>query len=118
MCFAFVLFLPLSLIPVGGHYINETEVSFAEFWRRGGGPIFFVAGILFPVTGYGFVRAQNWSRFVFTALHFGVALTTVFYGSISFDTALAFAWVGFVAYYLFWRPNVRDYFTRLDHAGI
>jgi hypothetical protein len=40
--------------PAGGHYINEQQVTFEEFWRRGGGPIFFVAGILFPITGYGF----------------------------------------------------------------
>jgi len=110
MCFGFALFLPFSLIPVGGHYINEQEVTFQEFWRRGGGPIFFLAGILFPVCGYGFVRAQNWSRYLFTALHAAVPLSSLFFGGVGWDIFFALGWLGFVVYYLFWQPAVREYF--------
>jgi len=110
MCFGFGLFLPLSLIPAGGHFINGQQVTFEEFWRRGGGPIFFVAGILFPITGYGFVRAQNWSRYLFTALQLAIPVSSLFFGTLDWQVLLGFAWTAFVAYYLFWLPTVRDYF--------
>ena len=110
MCFGFALFLPLSLIPGGGHSINGQQVTFEEFWRRGGGPIFFVAGILFPITGYGFVHARNWSRYLFTALQLAMPVSSLFLGTLDWQVLLGFAWTGFVAYYLFWVPTLRDYF--------
>ena len=111
MCFAFGLFLPLSLIPAGGHYINEQQVTFEEFWRRGGGPIFFVAGILFPITGYGFLRGRNWSRYLFTALQIAILLSYPFFGTVDWQVLFCLAWVAFVIYYLFWSPTVRQYFA-------
>ena len=110
MCFAFGLFLPLSLIPAGGHYIDEQQVTFEEFWRRGGGPIFFVAGILFPITGYGFVHAQNWSRYLFTALQIAIPVISLFFGGLDWQVLLSLVWIAFVIYYLFWLPSVRGYF--------
>src|SRR6266403_2744466 len=92
MCFGFGLFLPLSLIPSGGHYINEQQVTFAEFWHRGGGPIFFIAGILFPVTGYGFVHAQDWSRYLFAALQIGILATSLFFGGLDWQVSLGRLW--------------------------
>ena len=110
MCFAFALFLPLSLIPAGGHYINGQQVTFEEFWRRGGGPIFFIAGILFPLTGYGLVRAQNWSRHLFAALQFSIPASSLVFGGMGWETLLGIGWAIFVAYYLFCRSDVRQYF--------
>jgi hypothetical protein len=110
MCFGFGLFLPLSLIPAGGHSINGVQVTFEEFWRRGGGPIFFLAGILFPLSGLGFVRAQNWSRYLFSVLQFAFPVCTLFFGRFDWDTLFAVVWAAFVAYYLFRRPSVREYF--------
>ena len=109
MCFAFGLFLPLSLIPVG-HFINDQPVTFEEFWRRGGGPIFFVAGIVFPITGYGFVRAQNWSRYFFTALQIALPVIPLFFGSLNWQVLVSLVWIAFVIYYLFCSPAVREYF--------
>ena len=111
MCFAFGLFLPLSVIPVGGYYINEQQVTFEEFWRRGGGPIFFVAGILFPITGYGFLRGRNWARYLFAALQIALLLTYPFFGTLDWQVLFCLAWIAFVIYYLFWSPAVRQYFA-------
>jgi hypothetical protein len=110
MCFGFAFFLPLSLIPAGGHYINGQQVTFAEFWRRGGGPIFFIAGILFPIAGYGFVHAQRWSRYLFAALQIAIPVSSLFFGSLDWQVLLGVAWAAFVIYYLFWMPIVREYF--------
>jgi len=110
MCFGFAFFLPLSLIPAGGHYVNEQQVTFAEFWHRGGGPTFFVAGILFPIAGYGFVRARNWARYLFAALWVAIPATSFLIGGFDWQVPLSCAWAGFVIYYLFWRPSVREYF--------
>ena len=111
MCFAFGLFLPLSLIPAGGYYINEQQVTFEEFWRRGGGPIFFVAGILFPITGYGFLRGRNWSCYLFAALQIAILLSYPFFGTLDWQVLFCLAWIAFVIYYLFWSPAVRQYFA-------
>jgi len=110
MCFGFGLFLPLSLIPGGGNYINGVQVTFEEFWRRGGGPTFFFAGILFPLCGYGFVRAWNWSRYLFIALQFALPASAFFFGILGWDTLFGVVWAALITYYLFWRPNVREYF--------
>ena len=91
-------------------YISGQQVTFAEFWHRSGGPIFFIAGILFPVTGYGFVHAQNWSRYLFAALQIGILATSLFFGGLDWQVLLGVAWAAFVIYYLFLLPNVREYF--------
>jgi len=110
ICFGFGLLLPLSLIPAGGHYINGQQVTFEEFWHRGGGPIFFIAGILFSITGYGFVHSRNWSRYLFTALRVAILLSYPFFGTLDWQVLFCLVWVGFVIYYLFWLPSAREYF--------
>jgi len=111
MCFAFFLFLPLSLIRVGDFRINGQPVTFEEFWHRGGGPIFFAAGILFPIAGYGFVRAQNWSRYLFSGLHITIPVISLFFwGGDYLGECWGFAWAAFVIYYLFRVTSVREYF--------
>lgn len=107
MCFAFVLLLPLSLI--GGHSINGVQVTREEFWRRGGGPLFAIAGALFPVCGYGIMRAQNWSRYLFVGLHLASLVGSLFVGGGA-NTVWGLGSVTFFTYYLFWRSNVREYF--------
>jgi hypothetical protein len=113
ICFGFALFLPLSLLPFGGS-INGQEVSFTEFWRRGGGPTFFIIGILFPITGYGFLRARNWSRYLFAGFNVALAVFSVF-GSLPVfsslpDAVIELVLVAAITYYLFCWPAVRNYF--------
>jgi hypothetical protein len=97
--------------PFGGS-INGQEVSFGEFWRRGGGPAFFIAGILFPITGYGFLRARNWSRYLFIGTSVASVVLSLF-GSL-FNALVELLWAAAVTYYLFWWPAVRDYFRVPD----
>jgi hypothetical protein len=106
-CFGFALFLPLSLLPFG-HRLHGQEVSFTEFWRRGGGPAFFIAGVLFPLTGYGFLSARGWSRYLFVGISIGLAILSTF--SSLADGLMALVWAAAVTYYLFWWPTVRNYF--------
>ena len=111
MCFAFALFLPLSLLPFGSS-INGQEVSFGEFWRRGGGPAFFIAGILFPIAGYGFLRVRSWSRYLFIGISVASAIFSLFASLL--DVLIGLLWAAAVTYYLFWWPAVRDYFRVSD----
>ena len=118
MCFGFALFLPVSLMPVGGYYIGDESVTLAEFWRRGGGPMFFVAGIMFPVCGYGFVRARDWARYLFVALHAAVVVVSLLVAAVSWDILLEVGWLAFIVYNLFWSPAATAYFAREQHQGI
>jgi hypothetical protein len=100
----------LATVVDSSHYINGHQVTFEEFWRRGGGPIFFICGILFPIIGYGFVRARNWSRYFFTGLQIAIPVMSLFLGSFDWQILLGLVWIVFVIYYLFWLPSVREYF--------
>jgi hypothetical protein len=106
-CFGFSLFLPFSLVPFG-HRMYGQEVSFTEFWRLGGGPAFFIAGILFPLTGYGFLRARSWSRYVFVGISIALSVLSTF--SSLAEGLMALVWAAAVTFYLFCWPQVRDYF--------
>jgi hypothetical protein len=106
-CFGFGLFLPFSLLPFG-HRIYGQEVSFTEFWRLGGGPAFFIAGILFPLTGYGFLRARSWSRYLFVGISIALAVLSTF--SSLAEGLMALVWAAAVTFYLFCWPQVRGYF--------
>src|SRR5262245_36280456 len=69
----FSLFAPLSFLPVG-QKVNDVPVGVLEFWRSGGGPIFFVLGLLSTTTLFGFLAARRWSRILFVLI---IALMTV-----------------------------------------
>ena len=116
LCFGFGLFLPMSLIPLpfGFYRINGVEVTFAEFWRQGGGPTFFAIGAASLIVAYGFVRARNWSRYIFAGLQHAFWIITPLFTGFSFEMLFSLAWAAFVTYYLFFRPEVRAYFTHED----
>jgi hypothetical protein len=63
---------------------------------------------LFPITGYGFLRARSWSHYFFIGINLASAIFSLF-GSLP-DAIGALLWSGGVTYYLFWWPTVRDYF--------
>ena len=116
MGFCFTLFLPLSLIPAGGHSIGGQEVTFTEFWQCGGGPTFFIAGIRFPLTSYGFLRARNWSRYVYVGMHLPMIVWTLVCFAL-LNGLLVIGWTAFATYYLFFRQDVREYFGIAERAG-
>jgi len=108
-CFIGALFLPIAFIPGGGYSINGESVSFTEFWRRGGGPLFVAIGILLPVIGYGILKRRRWSRYWFA----GFLIITAAY-SLTFcpqwNDVLGLLYAGFLIWYLFWRHTVCAYF--------
>jgi hypothetical protein len=109
-CFIGVLFIPLALIPAGGHWINGEAVSFTEFWRRGGGPMFIVVGILLPLIGCGIAARKDWSRYAFI----GFLLLTLGFSTIAqphWDELISVLFIAFIIWYLFWRHTVREYFA-------
>lgn len=112
MCLAFSLFLPAAILPFGEHRIDDQEVSFSEFWRQGGGPVFAGIGLLSISLAYGFIRATRWARLL--AVMTGLAVTAL----AAFE-ARRFTWeiltmallagVGWPAY-LLRHSGVRQYF--------
>jgi hypothetical protein len=107
----FSLFAPLSLLPVGMR-VNDVPVGVVEFWRSGGGPIFFCFGAISAFTLFGFVAARRWSRFLFVLI---VGLMTV--GAALLQTprqtetlAVAALLCSLAAWYAFYRRTVRVYF--------
>jgi hypothetical protein len=57
-----IMFLPIAFLPFGEHQIDGIHVSFAEFWQRGGGPVFAGIGLIGVLLSYGFIRARRWIR--------------------------------------------------------
>src|SRR3954452_11137130 len=110
-CFVGALFLVLAVVPGGGHWINGEAVSFTEFWRRGGGPLFLVVGILLPVIGYGIVTRQRWSRSWFAGFLIITALFSVTFHPEWADL-VGLLFTAFLVWYLFRRRTVRAYFDR------
>ena len=115
--FCFAIAVPMSLIPIAGHHIGREQVSFIDFWRRGVGPMFFLAGILFPVCSYGFVRARNWARYLYVATCIAIVLWSLIVIP-TVGSLLGIAWLGLVVYYFFFRPQVLDYFGVLERSDI
>lgn len=107
----------MSLIPVGGHFIGQERISFIHFWRRGAGPAFLLAGILFPLCSYGFLRARNWARYLYVGIHIALIPWSLVVAP-SIGSLLAIAWLVFALYYFFFRPQVLDYFGVLDRSNI
>lgn len=108
----FTLFLPAAFIPFGRHSVNGVDVSFAEFWRRGGGIVFVCIGVISILFAYGFIRARRWIRPVVVALGLGlVILTVVDRLRFSEDMFVVFLLCGCLpVWYLYFSRSVREYF--------
>jgi hypothetical protein len=110
VCFFFAVFVPFSIVPLDIYLVDEKPATLGEFWRSGMGPLIFLAGIIFLITGYGFVRARTWARYLFSGVWFLCLIKgIVFFQSIG-NVLTTFAIAVAVAYYLFWNSNVRNYF--------
>lgn len=108
----FTLFLPVAFIPFGRHSVDGVDVLFAEFWRRGGGPIFVCIGAISVLFAYGFIRACRWIRPVVVVLGWClVILAIVDDHQFSVDLVIMFLFSGCLpVWYLYFRRPVRDYF--------
>ena len=124
LCFAGVLFPVIAAIPGGNFTINGQEVSHAEFWRFGGGPLFVLVGIVFPITGYAFAKRKAWGRFLFTGFFFAGIITMLIAGQ--FVPVYRMRPVDFIQYpismallvwYLFFKRSVREYFNKETGAS-
>ncbi|MGA2281564.1 MAG: hypothetical protein ABSG80_14820 [Verrucomicrobiota bacterium] len=122
---AFLLFavlfpvVTLLLLVAHGHdsyfVINGTQVTYDEFWRRGGFWTFLLVGIYCAVLVYGFLHASRWSRPLFllpcvvgpilAVIYHHTTLTLYNYLSGLFGTAL-------LVWYLYFRQTVRDYYAK------
>ena len=119
LCFALALFLPFSILPLDIYIVDDKQASLGEFWRSGKGPFMFLAGIIFPIIGYGFVEARTWAPYLFSGLWFLFLIKVlIFFRSID-DVLGTFVIAAAVTFYLFWWPRVREYFgsvTKRHHA--
>ena len=109
-CTAFSIFAPASLIPFGEHSISGVHVSFAEFWRQGGGPTFLLAGCCYGFAAYGFLKARPWARLLFFLITLVATFSTLLEKEPIHSTVgwLAINWL--VYWYLFLSRAARAYF--------
>jgi hypothetical protein len=120
LCALFSIFAPLSLLPGGTYRIDGVQVGFAEFWKRGGGPVFFAFGVGCAFLAYGFLRARRWSRPFFVLAILSLTLPAVYFEPAARGEAMAVSVVlGVLAFwYLFYRRTVRDYFSGADENPV
>ncbi|MEQ1802450.1 MAG: hypothetical protein ABL989_11040 [Gammaproteobacteria bacterium] len=111
-CLAFSVFAPVSLLPVGTYRIDGVPVSFADFWRRGGGPLEFSLGVVCGSLAYGFIRARRWSRPLFVLAMALLALPGALSGPAQTEALVTGICLSGLAYwYVFHRRTVRQYFS-------
>ena len=87
----------------------DRVMSLGELWRSGGGPALFLAGVVFPLSGFGFFYAQPWSRYTYLAAIALFVGWSAFHSVIS--ASLGTAWLVYSALYLFGDEAARAYFT-------
>ena len=104
--------LPLAFVPGMDFRIAGEPVSFAEFWRRGGGLVFCCVGAYFSVVSYGLIRARRWSRPMLVLGGCGLVMVgTLSVGRVSIDTVLAFVMLALLpGLYLYFRRTARGYY--------
>lgn len=113
MLLILILFLPASLMPFGEHSIDGQLVTFVEFWKQGGGPVFALLGIVASTLAYGFIRARFWSRPVSILCFLGFASITIWEDprmnaeNLIIAIGVVVLWPG----YLYLSKRVRRYFS-------
>ena len=114
LCLLMSVFLPMAFLPFVDFTIDDTPVSFGEFWRRGGGLVFCVTGTIFAFLAYGFILARRWARFVFIIAGCAITLKAVLDDhKLKPDNIIVFLLlIAVPAWYLFFRRSVTDYFSQ------
>jgi len=99
-----------ALVPVGARSIENQEVTFIEFWRRGAGIFTLISGIFLLTTGIGFIKRAPWSRILFLCLFPVQQLIMFFMDSLSpaYLKEALFVYIA-VNGYLFFSKGVKDY---------
>ena len=124
--FFFPIFTVLLVLPLGrhAHYsINGTPVTYDEFLRRGHFLPFFLIGIYSGILAYGLIRASRWSRpccflpiavsFIMAFIHHQPPLAVALYDYLSLILTVAL-----LAWYLFFRQTVRDYYAKVQEPVV
>ncbi|HTJ00219.1 MAG TPA: hypothetical protein VL527_15155 [Dongiaceae bacterium] len=106
------LFLPLAFLPGGETFVNGNRVSYAEFWRSGGGFLLAGIGVIGLILAYGLIRARRWARHLTVILcWFLVGSTIPDWRSFSPDVVGGFFIFGCLpTWYFYFRRSVREYF--------
>ena len=124
LCFAGVLFPVGAAIPGDGFTINGQQVSQAEFWRLGAGPLFVLVGIVFPITGYAFAQRKSWGRHLFTGFLFVDNIAMLIAGQFvpvyrmrPVDLIQYPIFMALLVWYLFFKQSVREYFDGGNKAS-
>lgn len=97
--------------------INDKQVSYDEFLRRGGFLVVFFIWIFSAVLAFGFLRAASWSRplcfFPFVVMFVMVIWrrqTTL--SAALYDFLVLGCEVAILVWYLFFRQTVKDYYGK------
>ena len=112
MALLFTLIAPAAFLP--GGKINDIRVSYSEWWRSGGGPVFLAVGITFAFVAYGFLRATRWSRPLCLLAVASPSIVALFQFPDVSDSIFLLVIVSLIALYLFRRRTVRFYYERFS----
>lgn len=115
------LAIPFISVPLPTVYsYNGEDVSWFEFWRRGGGPIVFGIGCFAAIMAYGLIRARRWSRVLFISSVAVFLICNILANGhdrgavivVSVLMMLPLVW------YFFYRKPVREYFRGGHNATV
>ena len=119
LCFAGVLFPVFAAIPGGSFGVNGQQVSYEEFWRLGGGPVFVLAGIVLPISGYTFLKRKSWGRYLFVGFFVSSIIAVLILSQflpvykISFADVIQYViFIILLILYLFFDKSVKEYFNQ------
>jgi hypothetical protein len=128
LVFAFVLpiLAVILLLTHGAHFqffINGKQVTYDEFMRQRGFFHLFLFGIFCAILVYGFLHASRWSRpmcFLPLAVQF---ILSLFHPQPPLSVALRnylilICEVTLLAWYLFYRGTVKNYYSRMQGASV
>jgi len=118
-CAMFSTFLAAALLPGAMYFIDDVPVGLTEFWRRGGGPVFFSVGAVHALLVYGLLGARRWSRPLFVLVILVLTSAAVYLepAARGEGVALSIVLTGLSFWYMFYRRTVRAYFSSLrEHS--
>ena len=106
-----ILFIDGAFVPIPEFEIKGKQVSWAEWWAGGAGPLFVVIGLLLFISAIGFYKKNRHARLTFLSA-FVVALLFIWQfeeptQGVVIDIGILFL---IMVWYFFLKKTVRDYF--------